>query len=174
MDKRDFYLKLLWELREKKVLEQDDIQMIYSSILEWFKYFQWDEDPNKMLKLYQMLLREEAEEGERAWLKEDIREVLDAIIDYIWVRIGYDYFFNIDYDTNDVEEVVLDAMSALIPYQLLHRALLEVSYSNWTKSKEKRWDDDPEWKAGKIIKGPDYKAPDWDLVFKKIKEWGNI
>ena len=144
--------------------------------IDWFKHYQWDEDSKKMMDLYEKLIDEEWNETVNAWRNKDIVEVLDWICDYVWVTTWYIYFWHKNVEEKDrVEErdlvrnaarqLVLRSAWAFIPFDLFKVAYLEVAYSNWTKSLEKRKEDDPEWKVWKVIKWENFVKPDLNRVF---------
>ena len=145
---------------------------LVETTLDWFKYYQWNEDPDKMVKLYEELIKEEREEIYDAWKNKDIIEVLDWIVDYIWVNLWHMYFRfkRGDYKDLKEEEFIRKALhtsiivlsGTMVEHNILKLAWLEILYSNWTKSldKKKTWK-----KKWKIIKGENYVAPDLEKVF---------
>ncbi len=162
MDKRQEWLNKLGELRQNNSLPVDIEKILLQAVIDWFEYFQWDEDREKMTMLYSKLIVEEMEEIYNAWYDKDIIGLIDGYIDQFWVMLWYDYFAGQKIEENYIEEY---RQKKDIPYELFYRWLIEVAYSNWTKSREKIQD----WeKKGKIIKGKDFVKPDWDFVFNKL------
>jgi hypothetical protein len=144
MDKREYYLEKLGKLRQKHILEKKDFDLIVESIKDWFEFFQWDEDVDKMIELYEKLVEEEKSEVCQAWYEKDIYKLIDAYIDLLWVLIWVNYFLN--KKTKKFEDPIIFIKkyvsqyrsTVVLPEQLLTRWLLEVSYSNWTKSSKKK------------------------------------
>jgi len=178
-------LKEIKNYREKvysweKELHHIDLNHLLQFTLNWFKVYQWDEDLQKMRDLYKKLVKEELSEISQAWYNKDIIELLDWYVDYLWVTIWYIYF-DLLYSYKDVvdwEDALVEEMTErinellktiIIPKDLFSLAWLEVAYSNWTKSLEKRDESDPEWKAWKIIKWPSFVKPDLKKVFNFLR-----
>ena len=99
--------------------------------------------PNdKIIKLRLDLIREELSELEEAIEKKDIKEVADALTDILYVTYGAGHSFGVDLD----------------------KCFDEVQRSNMSKLGE---DGNPIYNdSGKVMKGPNYSAPD----LKKIIE----
>ena len=99
--------------------------------------------PNeKITKLRLDLIREELSELEEAIDKKDIKEVADALTDILYVTYGAGHSFGVDLD----------------------KCFDEVQRSNMSKLGK---DGNPIYNdSGKVMKGPDYSAPD----LKKIIE----
>jgi len=136
--------------------------MQFKRITDWFDHYQGNQDPANMVKLYERLIEEEAEELHEAVKSSNIEELLDAYADLVWVNIGYRYFLHKirGYSVNDLEcELVFDRIVGR-ENPLRHLIMLcleEVARSNWTKSLGLQTDGE---KAGKVIKGPNYEKPD--------------
>jgi len=172
MDKRQEWLEKLRKLRQTNILPNNIQNVLIEAIYDWFEYFQGDEDAEKMVELYEKLVEEERNEIYQAWNEMDVKKLIDAYIDTMWVKCWETFFSlkagDVEEDTiKEAMEVEIDDMLNYvnIPYELLMRAIIEVAYSNWTKSKEKIQEGE---KKGKIIKWPDWVAPDWDFVFRKL------
>ena len=166
----------------KRELHTLDLNFLLQITLQWFDCYQWEEPLEKMVWLYKALIKEELDEASEAWYNMDIVELLDAYVDYLWVTIWYIWFkalrdnenvieWKDKYILNEVTEWVNELLEKIIvPKGLFSLAWLEIAYSNWTKSLEKRDENDPEGKAGKIIKWPNYVKPDLNKVFDYIKK----
>ena len=165
--------KLLKEYKEKnRILTFKELATV---IYDWFNTYQGDTDYQKMVSLYTELIREEQLETRNAWLKKHLYAVLDGLMDILWVRLWQTFFLlrNRNVRKEDIisilESKIADAQRNYeLHLRLFILALSEVAYSNFTKSKEKLTSGK---KKAKIIKGPNYKAPDWDDVFKRFKEY---
>ena len=181
-------LKEIKKVREEILNWNTDINKLtfedlFNATIEWFKHYQWDEDSKKMVELYSKLIDEEREETTQAWIDWDIIEVLDWIIDYVWVSLWFVYFGREEkikewVEVSTEEEFKKSAIRTMImilwwtftDWDLVKLAWLEVAYSNWTKPLEKRWEDDEEWKVGKVIKWKDFVKPDLKKVFEVLKK----
>jgi len=159
-----------------------DLQSLLTITLQWFEYYQGNQNFSDMRDLYKKLITEELWEISEAWLNKDIIEVLDWLVDYLWVQVWY-IWFDVNHRNKDVvsdnkNEIILEELTEafnsvldkiIIPSNLFQLAWLEIAYSNWTKSLELRDESDEEGKVGKVIKGKDYKKPDLEKVFKYFK-----
>ena len=89
MNLRQYWLEKLENLRQ--VILSDNIkeikELLVEAIYDWFKYFQGDEDAEKMVELYEKLIEEEESEIFQAWNEGDIKKLIDAYIDTLWVML---------------------------------------------------------------------------------------
>ena len=145
----------------------DESCIIREWIYDWFDYYQNTEDRMKMIRLYDKLIEEETCEIKEAVFNQDLFEILDGIIDKLWVEAWQDFFIYW-YRWLGITIWRFEKICQYLPEDLIKLWILEVAYSNWTKSLEKQKDWEKVWK---IIKGPNFKKPDWNRVFKLYKKF---
>jgi predicted HAD superfamily Cof-like phosphohydrolase len=103
----------------------------YNEITQWCETFAASHDP----QLWFSLIEEEFKELEAAFKAGDMVELLDGMVDLVWVVKGMAYCLGIDYD----------------------QAFSEVLRSNHSKA----WPDGPHFnEVGKVMKGPNFSPPD--------------
>ena len=140
-----------------------DVMKIFS----WFNEYQ----PNLTNgeELYTKLIQEEKDELVEALNNKNLVEVLDAVTDIYFVMMGKTYFGNkylgILYSnfTSGLSRFS-DYMNSTDNFAAFNECIIEVIKSNYTKELSLQID----WeKAGKVIKGDNFKAPDFRGIIKK-------
>ena len=146
----------------------------YERVIDWLQSYQWDEDKDDMIKLYDNLILEELWEMKEAALSLDIVEYLDWLWDTLWVAIIYSYLSWIIPEIYIIEELSWTCnydgkWNSEIELSIIDELINVIADSNYTKIKDKQI----EWeKKGKIIKWPNFVPPtEW---IKKIIEKYNI
>lgn len=141
---------------------------IVLQIQEWIQKYQPNLTEEKGTKLYSKLIKEEKDELEKAIYENNLKEIIDAIGDIFWVTVWFYHFANIEDTTYIFEETYLKIERYLdIDWKkesFLIDLIEAIAESNFSKSYEQQKNGE---KQGKIIKWPNYKAPDIENIIKK-------
>lgn len=149
-------------LEQIQALSLEDIREKYSTedlfdfVGVYPKHYQPDLKEIEVIELYGKLVNEEINELKQATKEKNIVEILDWIVDTLWVY-HISCIYGGDILKASINQLFHSEMAELFHYtneKLLHELLSALIYSNYSKSLELEKDGE---KKGKIIKGDNFK-----------------
>lgn len=141
------------------------LQQLTAEIIRRYQEYQGSDRMSRedTIELYDKLIKEEHQELQEAVMSRCFVWMRDAIVDIYRVEIVYHYI-----EQDDIPQDHIDAthrnLSGCDSYDIFCDCLEEIVRSNFTKSKGKQKDGE---KAGKIIKWPNYSAPQLEPILEK-------
>lgn len=130
-------------------------------IIRWSQEYQWEENKEEMISLYEKLVQEELTELQEAIEQNDLNEFLDAVADVYWVSVIHSYLSWTEIKFNPIQTLkdyvtINQSVDEQTWFDLFEELMFIITFSNFTKVKELAEDGIKKWK---VIKWPNFVSP---------------